>query len=74
VCLTAAVFVGVVVTIQNAVTTLARRNALSVAAPKISSSAVYVEQTPLYTSNIGITAGMSGLGLELESVALLRDM
>ena len=42
--LTAAVFVGVVVTIQNAVTALARRNTLSIAAPKIASSTIYVEQ------------------------------
>jgi len=68
-CLTAAVFVGVVVTIQNAVTALARWNALSIVAPKIFSSTIYSEQhCSLATSRAVLNtlgpAGLTGPPLE----------
>jgi len=48
--LTAAVFVGLVETVEDTITTLARWNALSIVTPILASRTVYIT-TALFTSN-----------------------
>jgi len=49
--LTAAAFIGLVVTVENAVTALARWNTFSTVTPILSSSTIYV--TTAFTGNSG---------------------